>query len=419
VAGQFALVAVERSRVERHAQEGDRWSRRILASLHNLSFESSGAQLGITATSLVLGAVAEPTVARVLEPLIDRLPFVPAHSSLAVALGLALALATGAQMVFGELVPKNYAIAQPYRAAVVFAIPMQLVNRLLRPLILFLNGAANWTVRRLGIEPREGLAGVRSMHELELMIRSSDEEGRLAEGEMELLTRAISFTEKVVADVMVPRGAVTGLSGSDSISDLRRLSGETGYSRFPVYGADPDDVVGVVHVKDSLAVPAGERATSRVAGITQPVLAVPGTLSLMALLADLQRQGRGMAVVVDEHGGVSGIVTVEDLLEEIVGEIADEHDAEPPGDGSGEEAEGLSGLLHRHEVTELTGFAWPKGRYRTLGGFLVAALGRFPVPGEVIRAGGWSFQVTAMDGHRVDRVIVRRDPSAAPGEAGE
>jgi CBS domain containing-hemolysin-like protein len=416
VTGEFALVSVERSRVEQHTREGDRRSRRILASLHRLSFELSGAQLGITATSLVLGAVAEPTVARLLEPLIDRLPFVPQESALAVSLALALALATGAQMVFGELVPKNYAIARPYRAAVLFGIPMQLVNWLQRPLILFLNGAANWTVRRLGIEPREELAGVRSMEELGLMIRSSDEAGRLPEGEMELLTRAISFIEKVVADVMVPRASVVGLGGDDSISDLRRLSRETGYSRFPVYGADPDDVIGTVHVKDSLGVPAAERSTRRVADITQPVPAVAGTMALVALLADLQSAKRGMAVVVDEHGGVAGVVTIEDLLEEIVGEIADEHDLEPPGSGAGGEAEGLSGLLHRHEVEELTGFAWPPGRYRTLGGFLVAVLGRFPVPGEVIRVGGWSFQVTAMEGHRVDRVIVRRGPTA-PEEA--
>ncbi len=418
MAGQFALMAVERSRVEGLAQEGDRRARRILASLHNLSFESSGAQLGITATSLVLGAVAEPTVARLLEPLIDRLPFVPTHSALAVSLALALILATGAQMVFGELVPKNYAIARPYRAAALFGIPMQLTNRLLRSLILFLNGAANWTVRRLGMEPREELAGVRSMQELEVMIRSSGEAGRLDQGELELLTRAISFTEKVVADVMVPRAAVVGLSGEDSISDLRRLSRETGYSRFPVYGDDPDDVVGVVHVKDSLGVPAVEHPTRRVAGITQPVPAVAGTVPLVELLADLQRRGRGMAVVVDEHGSITGIVTVEDLLEEIVGEIADEHDLEPPGDDSGAVAEGLSGLLHRHEVEEATGFSWPPGRYRTLGGFLVAVLGRFPVPGEVVRVEGWSFRVTAMDGHRVDRVTVHRDPSAPPGEGG-
>ena len=415
MAGEFSLVVIERSRVERDAQEGDGRARRILASLHNLSFELSGAQLGITVTSLVLGAIAEPTIAELLEPVVDGLPLVTAESSVTVALVLALILATFGSMVFGELVPKNYAIARPYRSAALFGIPMQWVNRALRPLILFLNGAANWTVRRLGIEPREELAGVRSMEELRLMIRSSGEAGRLGEGEMELLTRAIGFTEKTVAEVMVPRAGVTGISGSDSIAVLRRVSRETGYSRFPVYGAGPDDVIGIVHVKDSLAVPAAERAVTPVAKITQPALAVPETLPLMELLADLQREGRGMAVVIDEHGGVAGIATVEDLLEEIVGEIADEHDLEPTAASSAAAAEGLSGLLHRQEVEELTGFAWPEGRYLTLGGFLVAALGRFPGAGEVIREGDWVFEITAMEGHRVDRVIVHRAPFAGEG----
>ena len=415
MAGEFSLVVVERSRVERYAQEGDGRARRILASLHNLSFELSGAQLGITVTSLVLGAIAEPMIAEVLEPLTDRLTFVPTESSATVALVLALILATGASMVFGELVPKNYAIARPYRSAVLFGIPMQWVNRILRPLILFLNGSANWTVRRLGIEPREELAGVRSMEELRLMIRSSGEAGRLEEGEMNLLTRVVGFTEKTVAEIMVPRAGVTGLSGSDSIADLRRVSRETGYSRFPVYGTDPDDVIGIVHVKDSLAVPVAERTATPVAGISHPALAVPETLSLMALLGDLQREGRGMAVVIDEHGGVAGIATVEDLLEEIVGEIADEHDLEPAAAPSAAAAEGLSGLLHRQEVEELTGFVWPEGRYLTLGGFLVAVLGRFPGAGEVIREGDWVFEITAMEGHRVDRVIVHRAPVAREG----
>ncbi|MFH1330661.1 MAG: hemolysin family protein [Actinomycetota bacterium] len=419
VAGEFSLVAVERSRIERLAQEGDKRSRRILTSLHNLAFELSGAQLGITATSLVLGAVAEPTIARLLAPLIDGLPFVPAESAQAVSLSLALALAVGTQMVIGELVPKNYAIARPYRSAVVFGIPMQLVNRVQRPLILFLNGAANWTVRRLGIEPREELAGVRSMEELQLMVHTSGKAGRLAGGEMELLTRAISFTGKVAADAMVPRGAVTGLRRSDSIAELRRLSRETGHSRFPVYGTDLDDIVGVVHVKDSLGVPAEQRSARPVAGITQSVLEVAPTRPLVALLADLQRQGRGLAVVVDEHGGTAGIVTVEDLLEEIFGEITDEHDPEPVSDVSGQGVGTLSGLLHRHEVEEQIGFAWPEGRYRTLGGFLVAVLGRFPLPGEVIRVGDWAFEIAAMDGHRVDRVVVHPGRPTSFGEGDE
>jgi CBS domain containing-hemolysin-like protein len=408
VAGEFAIVAVDRSLVERRARDGERTARRILNSLRNLSFELSGAQLGITATSLVLGAIAEPAVASLIEPLLLAVRFVPEETSLTISVLLTLVLATGFQMVFGELVPKNLAIARPYRSAVWFGIPMQVVNRVLRRLILLLNSSANWTVRRLGIEPREELAGVRSMEELELMIRSSGEEGRLDDEEMELLTRAITFTEKVAADAMVPRVSVVGLSRHDSIAELRRTSAATGHSRFPVFGEDLDDIVGVVHVKDSIAVPGSRIPVTPVGEIAQAALQVPESSSLENLLSELQRAGRGMAVVVDEYGGTAGVVTIEDLLEEIFGDIEDEYDLEPEPDEGAQEIEVLSGLLHRHEVEEIVGFEWAEGRYETLGGFLVSRLGRFPQVGEMVRVGDTSFEILAMDGHRVDQVRVTR-----------
>jgi CBS domain containing-hemolysin-like protein len=278
----------------------------------------------------------------------------------------------------------------------------------LRRLILFLNNSANWTVRRLGIEPREDLAGVRSMEELELMIRSSGEEGRLDDEELELLTRAITFTEKVAADAMVPRVSVVGLSRHDSIAELRRTSAATGHSRFPVFDEDLDDIVGVVHVKDSIKVPDSRIPVTPVGEISQPALQVPESSTLEYLLSELQQAGRGMAVVVDEYGGTAGVVTIEDLLEEIFGEIEDEYDVDV-AETVAEEIDVLSGLLHRHEVEELIGFEWPDGRYETLGGFLVSRLGRFPRVGEVIRVGDTSFEILAMDGHRVDQVRVRRE----------
>jgi CBS domain containing-hemolysin-like protein len=407
VAGEFSIVAVDRSNVERKAGDGDRRAKRVLASLKNLSFELSGAQLGITVTSLALGAIAEPAIAHIIEPWVSGISFLSASTARAISIALALILATGLNMVFGELVPKNLAIARPYRSAVLFAIPMQVVNRLLRPLILFLNNSANWTVRLLGIEPREELAGVRSMEELELVIRSSGEEGRLDDDELELLTRAITFTEKMAADAMLPRVSVVGLTRHDSVAELRRASVATGHSRFPVFGEDLDDIVGIVHVKDSIAVPEARVPMTPVGEIMKPALTVPETSTLEFLLGQLQAEGRGMAVVVDEYGGTAGIVTIEDLLEEIFGEIEDEYDREPAPEPELERPGLLSGLLHRHEVEEMTGFEWPEGRYETLGGFLVAQLGRFPRVGEVVRVGDLTFEVVAMEGHRVDQVRVR------------
>jgi CBS domain containing-hemolysin-like protein len=359
-------------------------------------------------------------VARIIEPLVSRLPWIPEGSSLAVSVVLALVLATAVQMVVGELLPKNLALAQPYRAAVLFGIPLQMVNRLLRPLILVLNKSADWTVRRLGIQPRAELAGVRSMEELELMIRSSAEKGQLNDDEMRLLARAISFTEKVAADAMIPRVSIIGITRHDSVSHLRHLARQTGHSRFPVYGEDLDEVEAIVHVKDCIAIPAERRPVTPVSLIGRPVLKVPETRPLDKLLADLRDTGHRMAVVVDEYGGTAGIVTVEDLVEEIFGVMADEHDAVAPAEGAGEEgdAEVLSGLLHRHEVEELTGFEWAAGRYETLGGFLVAQLGRFPEVGEVVPVPPWSFEILEMDGHRIARVKVHRPSLPPPGEVG-
>ncbi|HJQ76498.1 MAG TPA: hemolysin family protein [Acidimicrobiia bacterium] len=407
VAGEFAIVAVERSQVEVRAREGDRRAGRILNSLRHLSFELSGAQLGITIASLVLGFIAEPAIADVLRPLVASVPFLEG-SATAVSLALALIFATIAAMVFGELVPKNLAIARPYPSAVWFAIPMQTVNRLWRPLVVLLNASADWTVRKLGIEPRAELAGVRSMEELELMIRSSGEEGRLDDDELALLTRAITFTEKVAAEAMVPRVNVVALNRYQPISELRQVSASTGHSRFPVYGDDLDEIVGVVHVKDTIGIPTSERALTPVERIAKPGLRVPEASRLETLLTRLQAESQGMAVVIDEYGGTAGIITIEDLLEEIFGEIEDEYDeVEAPVDGN-DEVDVLSGLMSRHDVEEVIGFEWPEGHYETLGGFLVATLGRFPEPGELIHIDEITFQVLAMDGYRVDQVRVIR-----------
>jgi CBS domain containing-hemolysin-like protein len=406
VAGEFSIVSVDRSLIERRAQEGDRSASRILRSLRNLSFELSGAQLGITATSLVLGFVAEPTIAQLIDPVIGDLPWFGDRSTLAISLIIAFIIATGTQMVFGELVPKNLAISKPYASAVWFGVPMQVVNRVIQPLILFLNRAANWTVRLLGVEPREELAGVRSVEELELMIRSSGEAGWLDDSELKLLTRALSFTEKVATDAMIPRVNVVGLSRHDSITELRRASATTGHSRFPVYDEDLDNVIGIAHIKDTIEVAFARLPITEVGSISQPTLEVPESASLEYVLNELRTSGKGMAVVVDEYGGTAGIVTIEDLLEEIFGEIEDEYDPKLVATSDPDRVEILSGLLHRHEVEELIGFEWPEGRYETLGGLIVAHRGRFPAPGDIIKFGRFAFEVLSMDGQRVDEVKV-------------
>lgn len=406
VAQEFAYVAVNRSRVEGMAEDGDQRAQRLLPRLRDLSFELSGAQLGITATSLILGATAEPTVARLIEPVLGAIGI----ESGTAAIAIALVLATVFQMVLGELLPKNVAIARSYPVAVRVGLAMSFVNRLLRPIIQFFNRSANWTVRRLGIEPRGELAGLRSLQELEMIVQASSEEGELGTHETSVLTRAIAFVEKHASDVMVPRVSVHGISVDSTIGDLRNLSIETGHSRFPIFEEDLDRVIGIGYVKDTFTVPVEERDTTPVTAIATPPTVVPESMRLDSLLVHLQDEGRTIAVAVDEYGGTAGIVTVEDIVEEILGEIQDEYDFEIRPDA---EKGILTGSLHRHEVEDLTGFEWPEGGYETLSGYVTAHLNRFPRVGDVLVQGAYRIEVLAVDDHVATRLRISRGPLEA------
>lgn len=402
VAGEFGLVTVKRSRVTRLAEEGDRRASRILAGLRRLSFHLSGAQLGITVSSLVLGVVAETALSPLVVPVLDWLP-ISETAIPAITVVVALSIATAAQLVFGELVPKNLAITYPYPTTVRVGVPMLAVNNFLSPITRVLNASANWTVRRLGIEPREELQGVRSLEELELIIRASGEGGELTDDELSLLTRSIAFAENLTSDVMVPRVQVVGLPESSTVTDLQVAAVGSGHSRFPVYGTDLDHIVGVVHVKDTFRVPYERRPTEAITNYMRPALVIPETQPVDTVLVELRTRGSGMAVVTDEYGGTAGIVTSEDLLEEILGEIEDEYDTVSAPDESGD---AISGLLHRHEVEEVTGFEWPEGRYETLGGLVTAELGRHGEVGDVVFIDDWKLEVVATADFRIDRVVV-------------
>ncbi len=405
-------MAVDRERVAADAEAGSRRAKATAAALQRLSFNLSGAQLGITVTSLVIGFIAEPAIASVLRPLVE--PVVGTARASSTSIVVALVLATLATMVIGELVPKSIAIARPRPTAYALAAPMLVITRVLGPVIAMLNGAANWTVRRFGIEPREELTSVRSLEELELLIRSSGEEGTLEPEALTLLTRSIRFGEKDAADALVPRVSVVSLSIDDVVATLAGTAVATGHSRFPVVGADLDDVRGVVHVKDVYRVPYEDRSTYPVEQLMAPAFVVPETRDLADLLADLRRQGSHLAVVVDEHGGTAGIITLEDILEEIVGEIDDEHDL-PTRRLTRVQRAGewlLAGTLHTDEVFDACGFVVPDGGYETLAGFVLASLGRLPAVGEGFDHRGWRVEVVALDGRRVATVRLRRAADA-------
>jgi len=413
VAVEFALVAVDRNRVKIDAEAGQRGARLTAGALRRLSFYLSGAQLGITVTSLVVGFIAEPTVAAALEPLLGDV--VGEDRASPVSIGLALVLATVGQMVGGELVPKTLAIARPRTTSYLLTGPMVVVCRLLGPVITFFNGAANWTVRHLGIEPQEELLSVRTLEELELLIRSSAAEGTLEPEAITLLTRTIRFGDKDAAAALTPRPDVLTLRSDDTVATLAARSVETGKSRFPVVGTDLDDVTGVVHVKEVYGVPFEQRGSTPVSAVMVPAFVVPETRDLADLLVDLRHGGAHLAVVVDEHGGTAGIITLEDVLEEIVGEIDDEHDVrrtavtkvQRPGEWL------LDASLHHDEVFDACGFDMPEGDYDTLAGFVLSVLGHIPEPGERFEHDGWEVRVDSLDGLRVATVSLRRpDPEA-------
>ncbi len=412
VAVEFALIAVDRIRIERLAAEGRRAARTALSLLKSLSFQLSGAQFGITVTSLALGFIARPSIAAALEPAADRIAGGAAEG---LSIAAALAIAVVVQMVLGELVPKTLAIARPLPTSMRLAAPMKGFAAVAGPFIRLLDGSANWVVTRLGIEPAEELSEARSREELAWLIRSSGQEGAMRPSRARLLTRAIRFTERDAADVLVPRVSVSAIEHQQSVADLVSLSGQTGFSRFPVVGTDIDDVVGVALVKNVYQVPYERWADAPVAEIMRAPLIVPETRDLRSLLLDMRSQRSPLAVVMDEHGGTAGIVTQEDLVEEIVGEIADEHDdTEPPvvTRDAGELV--VQAGIHPDELEEMTGLRVPDGDYETLAGFILDHLQRIPSAGEVFRYQGWEFQVESVDRHRVDAVRLRRVTTGHP-----
>ncbi len=403
VAAEFSLTALERTTVDSHAESvGDRRARQVKRAHSTLSFQLSGAQVGITITTLVTGYVAEPVIGRLLRPALAAVG-IPDGAVGAVSLTLALVLATGLSMVFGELVPKNLAIAQPLPTARAVAGFLSAFSAAFRWLITALNGSANWILRRLGVEPVEELRSARSPQELGSLVRSSAEQGSLDEGTATLLDRSLRFGERTAEELMTPRVRVEALRADDSVLELIDVARRSGFSRFPVHGSDLDEVRGVVHVKQAFAVPAAQRADRTVGSLARTVPTVPTSLDGDALLDRLRGGGLQVAVVVDEYGGTAGIVTLEDLVEEIVGDVRDEHDRleVPQVRPLGEVSWMISGLLRDDEIADATGFMMPEGDYETVAGLVLDRLGRIPDIGDEVALDGWRLTVMRMDRHRV------------------
>ena len=399
VAAEFAFVATRRNRIEELAAGGDRRASRALGVLKQLSFMLSGAQLGITVTSLAVGFIAEPTIGRLLEPLL-RAAGLGEPAVTGVSLTLAFLIATTLGMVLGELAPKNLAIAEPDRFALALAGSTALYTRLASPIIKLFDGASNVLLRTVGIEPIEELSTAVSAEELEYIIGESTRGGSLDVTTAALLSRALEFRSLRAGDAMVPRGHVDFVPAAATGAVLRQRAIETGHSRFPVTGDNGlDDVVGVVQAQDLLRVPFDSRDTTLVRTLIKPALAVPESTPLGPLLADMRRSHTQLAVVVDEYGGTAGIVTLEDIVEELVGNIQDEHDpAEPMVRRLPDGSFVVPGSWRLDEVERGTGIQLPEGDYESVGGLLMDRLGRVVEVGDVVKARGVTLFVETMDG---------------------
>ena len=419
VAAEFSLVALDRPTVQRAIDNGDRRAVGVLRAVRNLSTQLSGAQVGITVTTLIVGYLVQPSLAALLSTPIEALGLgETAAEGLSVA--LALALATAFSMVVGELVPKNLAISEPMATARVVVGPQRFFTASVAPLITVLNGSANRILRAFGVEPREELSAGRSPEELAALVRHSAAAGTLDQQTAQLITRSLGFSARTAADVMTPRVRTLVLPRDHKASEVIALARRSGHSRFPVIDGDLDDVVGVVHLKSAVAVPRERRDDVPVAAIMSEALRVPETVRLDPLLVELRALGLQLAVVVDEYGGTAGVVTLEDLVEELVGEVADEHDRSRPGIVHRRDGAWLvPGLMRPDEVRDKTGIDVPDGpAYETLGGFMMAALGRIPQLGDEVPVDGAVLRVERMDGRRIDRVrlVAAKQPATAGAE---
>lgn len=416
VAAEFAIVMVDRSRLRSAAEGGDRRARIVESLVERLSYSLSGVQLGITLCSLALGVLAEPVIARLVEPVIGGVFGERVASVIAVV--FAISLAAVAQMVIGEIIPKSVAVAKPLETARSTARPFSVFMVVFRPFIAMSSALTTRIVHLFGIESTEVMGSARTRDDLRRMLHSSAESGSIDHEDAVLLARTFAFADKTAADALTPRVSIRALSRTGTVGDMIEASKESGFSRFPIIDGGIDEIVGVVHIKDVLSIPPSRRPDHPLDDLVRPVLAVPESKDLESLMDQLQGADGQFAVVLDEYGGTEGIITVEDLVEEIVGEISDEHDhvdAIPTVRRWGG-AHLLSGLLHPDEVADACGLVIPDGDYETLGGFVMQQLGHVPDVGDDFEVDGWQIEVTRMDGHRVDTVKI---VAPTPGTLGD
>ncbi|WP_350352627.1 hemolysin family protein [Microbacterium sp. A8/3-1] len=417
VASEFALVNLDRADLEARQARGESRLSLTISALRHTSTHLSSAQLGITLTTLLTGYTMEPALSNLLRPTFVAWS-IPEAAVAPIATIVAMLVATVLSMILGELVPKNFALALPRQTAKL-VIPFQVAfTAIFKPAVVVLNGSANGVLRSMGIEPKEELSGARSAEELSSLVRRSANAGLLEADTASLLDRTLTFSRLSAADVMTARPSMHALAAGDSADDVIQLARRTGHSRFPVYDDDLDDISGVVHLKAAISVPRERRAEVPVGALATDALRVPETVHVDGLISELRARGYQLAIVVDEYGGTAGLVTLEDLIEELVGEVSDEHDRTRAGIVRGRDGIMFPGELRPDELRSRAGVVVPEGDvYDTVGGYVMSVLERVPTVGDEVTVDSGKLQVVRMDGRRVDRVRYVPRPHDAGEEA--
>ena len=410
VAAEFAYITARRNVLEQ--TEGR--SAQIAVGLNrDLSLSLAAAQLGITMASLLLGAVAEPAVAALLEPAVGVLP-VSEDVVHGIALVIALLIVVFLHMVVGEMAPKNIAISAPERSALAMALPFRGFIFLFKPLIALLNATANGVLRLFGVPPAVALEVGHSAEDLAVIIATGRREGVIEDFAHRLLTGAIVFGDLDASEVMVPRPDIDAAPSSASVAEIQELMRVTGHSRIPIHGGDLDDILGLVHVKD-LMIDEIDPDAPLDRELIREALVVPETAPLRSVLTEM-RQGRShLAVVVDEHGSTAGIITLEDIAEELVGEIADEHDPQEQRVRLEPEGQIIAAGTVRPDELSRYGVKLTIGDYETIGGLVMDRLGRVPRRGDLIEDQGWRLRVRSIEGRRVSEVEITPGEEAPSG----
>lgn len=419
VAAEFGLVAARRTRLDAMIRRGDKKAKLAQKAVQSLDRYISGTQLGITVASLGLGWVGEPAVAAALASIFHGLPapfdVIATHL---VAGTIAFLLITFLHIVLGELTPKALALTHPEATSRWVAAPLIGFTEVTNPFIVILNGSANAMLKLLGMRAPSEAERVHQPEEIVMLARQSHRAGQLDREDVRMIEGVFEFTEKCARDVMTPRTEVVALPDTLQVSGAARRAAEAGRSRYPVYHEDLDDIVGFVHVKQILAA-LPEQGEEPLSALMRAPLFVPGTREVEDVLADMKRLKAQMAVVLDEYGGTAGIVTMEDLLEEIVGEIYDEYDVAEPQPISGGGGVTLPGDMEIDDVNAHYGLKLSEAEYQTIGGYVFGQLGRLPKAGDRVETPGAMLEVVKMDGRRVGQLrMVKREKAAESGKGG-